>query len=93
MQFGKEVYKKNLKPSFKSIGMNVGIFAYIARESQMSLISVRKMSKKEYTNVCDRLSVNAFQFVRKIYQPYIIFFIHGLCANLNHIYLTVDGAT
>ena len=53
---------------------------------------VRKMNKKEHTSACNRLGFNAFQFARRIYQPHIILYICGLCANSNHIYLVADGA-
>ena len=72
MQHVEEVYEKNLRPSFKSRNMNVGIFAYIARKRWTSLIFVRKRSKKEHTSAHNRLDLNAFQFAKKIHQPHII---------------------
>ena len=78
----KEVYKKNLKPSYRLERIKVGVFACIARESLASLILVTKRSKKERTSARDRLNLNASQFARKIHQPYTIPFICGLCASL-----------
>ena len=37
---GDEVYEKNLKPSFKSRRINVGVFVCIAKGRQMDLILV-----------------------------------------------------
>ena len=82
VQLGEEVYEKNLKASLKLERINVGIFAYIIRGSQTSLILVRKMSKKELTSAHDKLDLNAFQFVKEIHKPHIISFICDLYTNL-----------
>ena len=58
----------------------------------MSLILVKKKSKKKHISACNRLGLNAFQFATKIHQPHIIPFICGLYTNANHFYLIEDGA-
>ena len=59
-----EIYKKNLRLSFKLRRINLGDFACIAKRSRTSLILVRKKSKKEHTSTHDKLNFNAYQFIR-----------------------------
>ena len=66
VELDEEVYEKNLRPSFKLGRIDVGFFAYIVYcGSLISLILVRKKSKKEYRSASDRLGLNVFLICKR----------------------------
>jgi hypothetical protein len=91
MHRGEELLEKNLRPSFKSGRTSIGVFAYIARRSRSRLWLVRKRAESERITPRYRLGLNASQFARELYKPYIIPFIRSLSDEPNYIYFVVDG--